>query len=181
MLENQNINITNLKYESAGLLLGTRGYDSVSVRYSTLTGNNLSVVADGSNAGTSSIAGLSAGFGGSVYFNNVDLTFLNANNGDINGLMAGQAYGDSGSLSSNNRTNYIEVNNDYTFKAIKTSSTNTNPVTGIRAIQNNDGTGSSKTGVGPTAHVVIKGDYSADITAAYGNGVYVSGKDTESK
>ncbi|MBT0347534.1 autotransporter outer membrane beta-barrel domain-containing protein [Morganella morganii] len=181
VLENQNINITNLKYESAGLLLGTRGYDSGSVRYSTLTGNNLSVVADGSNAGTSSIAGLSAGFGGSVYFNNVDLTFLNANNGDINGLMAGQAYNDSGSLSSNNRTNYIEVNNDYTFKAIKTSSTNTNPVTGIRAIQNNDGTGSSKTGVGPTAHVVIKGDYSADITAAYGNGVYVSGKDTESR
>lgn len=181
VLENQDINITNLKYESVGLLLGTRGYDSGLVRYNTLTGNNLSVVADGSNAASYSIAGLSAGFGGSVYFNNVSLEFQNANNGDINGLMAGQTYNDSGNLSSNDRTNYIEISNDYTFKATKTSSTNSNPVTGIRAVQNNDGQGQSRTGVGPTAHVVIKNDYTADITAAYGNGVYVSGKDTESR
>ncbi|HDL6614698.1 TPA: autotransporter outer membrane beta-barrel domain-containing protein [Yersinia enterocolitica] len=181
VLENQDINVTNVKYTSAGVLLGARGYDSADVRYNTLTGDNLTVIADGINAGTNSIAGLGAGFGGSVYFNNVNLEFQNANNGDINGLMAGQAYGDLGNASSNSRTNYIEINNNYTFKATKSSSTNQNPVTGIRAIQNNDGSGSSKTGVGPTAHVVIKGDYNADITSAYGNGVYVSGQDSASR
>ncbi|MFO4044068.1 ESPR-type extended signal peptide-containing protein, partial [Enterobacter cloacae] len=181
VLENKEIDVTNVKYRQVGVLLATRGYDSTDIRYSTLTGNNLKVIADGVNAENYSITGLGAAFGSSVYFNNVNLEFKNANNGDINGLMAGQGYGDSGNLSSNSKTNYVEINNDYTFKATKSDLINKNPVTGIRAIQNNDGTGNSKTGVGPTAHVAIKGSYNADITAAYGNGVYVSGKDSASR
>ncbi|MEB3752859.1 autotransporter outer membrane beta-barrel domain-containing protein [Acinetobacter sp. MD2(2019)] len=183
VLENEDIVFTNLNYGYAGVLLATRGFDSSQIRYNTLTGNNLKIVADGANAGDNSITGLGAAFGGSVYFKNVNLEFKNANNGDINGIMAGQAYADLGKDSGNSRTNYIEIN-DYTFKATKTNNNNTNPVTGIRAIQNNDGTNTrtvTKTGIGPTAHVVIKGDYKADITAAYGNGVYVSGKDSDSR
>ncbi|MDY6467130.1 autotransporter outer membrane beta-barrel domain-containing protein [Acinetobacter faecalis] len=181
VLENQDIKVTNLKYEATGILLGTSGYDSGQIRYNTLTGNNLAVVADGVNAGTYSITGLGAAFGGSVYFNNVDLTFSNANNGDINGLMAGQAYNDVAVASGNDKTNYIEIKNNYSFTAVKTDLTDERPVTGIKAIQNNDGRASNRTGVGPTAHIVIKGNYVADITAAYGNGVYVSGQDSATR
>ena len=181
ILENEDINVFNLKYTNAGILLAARSFDSGNIRYSTLTGNNLTIVADGIDAVNQSITGIGAADGGSTYFNNVNLTFKNGNNGDINGLMAGQNYNNSGNLSGNNCTNYIEIKNDYTFTAVKTDLTNSNPVTGIRAIQNNDGSGSSKTGVGPNAHVVIKGNYVADITTAYGNGVYVSGQDSATR
>lgn len=181
VLANSDIDVYGLDYTNMGVLVGTRGYDSAGNKYSTLTGNDLKIVADGSRAGGNAIAGIGTAFGSSAYFNNVNLTFNNANNGDINGLMAGQAYNDSGNSAGNSRTNYIEIKNNYTFKAVKTDLENDHPVTGIRAIQNNDGSGSGKTGVGPKAHVVIKGDYNADITSNYGNGVYVSGKDTESR
>ncbi len=181
ILENQDINVTGVKYTYQGVLLAARSYDSTDIRYNTLTGNNLKVVADGINSGDYAIAGLNAANGSSIYFNNVNLEFKNVNNGDVNGLIAGQPYADSGKLSSNDRKNYIEINNDYTFKAIKSDLNHKNPVTGIRAIQNNDGYGSSASGIGPSAHVVIKGNYNADITAAYGHGVYVSGKDSASR
>ena len=37
VLENKEIDVTNVKYRQVGVLLATRGYDSTDIRYSTLT------------------------------------------------------------------------------------------------------------------------------------------------
>ena len=166
-------------YVNAGVAISTGGWDSASLTTNnTLSLGDVSLYLDGSSAGGNGYGGISAAFGGKVWINNFTLDMANVNNGDINGIGAGQAY-NTGAPNGGSLENYIHVTGDYTFKAVKTSPSNNNPVTGIRAIQNNDGKG-VRTGISPKATIIVDGDYKAEITANYGAGVYVSGqRDTD--
>ena len=103
----------------------------------------------------------------------------NANNGDFNGLIAGLPFGNINPNGSNFK-NYVHVANNYNLKVAKSNISNRNPTTGIRAISNNNGqsplSGNIAGEYAAQSIVTIDGTYSADLTAGYGNGVYVSGK-----
>ena len=162
-------------YTTAGLAIGPGGWDSATLTTNnTVSAMDVSLYLNGSTAGTNAYSGAGAAFGGKVWMNNFTLDIANANNGDINGLGAGAAY-NTGQPSGAPLKNYVHIANNYNFTAIKASMANNNPTTGIRSILNNNG--SNKPGeYGPQPIITIDGNYTADITAGYGNGVYVSGK-----
>ncbi len=164
-------------YTTAGAGITTGGWDSATLTTNnTISAQNVSMYLDGASAGTNSYAGVGVSFGGKIWLNNFTLDIANANNGDLNGLVAGAAYNDK-TPNGGTLTNYVHVAGDYNFKAVKADMNNAKPTTGIRAIQNNDGTiASGSTGIGPNAVVTVDGTYTADITSGYGVGVYVSGK-----
>ena len=160
-------------YTNIGSTISGGGWDNALRKYTTITMGNLDLYLDGSLAGGNSYAGAGAGNTGALYIENFKLDIDKVNNGDINGLIAGLPY-NTANPNGVGLKNYVHIGNNYNFKAIKADVSNTNPVTGIRAIQNNDGR--NGTGLGPQSIVTIDGKYSADINAAYGLGVYVSGK-----
>ncbi|MDY4480163.1 MAG: autotransporter outer membrane beta-barrel domain-containing protein [[Pasteurella] aerogenes] len=167
-------------YTTIGTTISSASWDTAQTRRSTLSGGDVALYMDGSTAGTNSYSGVGAAFGGKIALNNFTLDVANANNGDLNGIQAGGNFGDKNPNGAALQ-NYIHIYNDYNFKAVKSSLANKNPTTGIRAIQNNNGQG--RFGIFPIAGeygaqavVTIDGTYTADITAGYGNGVYVSGK-----
>lgn len=170
-------------YTWAGAAISTGGWDSAALdKNNTISLDSVSLYLDGISAGSYAYAGINAANGGKVWINNFTLDIANANDGDINGIIAGDPFNNK-SPNGGTLENYIHVAGDYNFKAVKTSDDIHKPVTGIRAVQNNDGwdvpSGALATGVGPKATVVVDGTYSADITANYGVGVYVSGQRDE--
>lgn len=170
-------------YTNAGIAISPRGWDSASGANNTVSMTEVALFLDGSSAGTNAYAGAGAGYGGGVWLQNFTMDVANANNGDMNGLMAGVAYNDK-NPNGVGLTNYVHVAKNYSFTAVKADMANTNPTTGIRAIQNNDGAyrcgfspcNPAPTGLGPQALVRIDQTYTANITSGYGVGVYVSGK-----
>ncbi|WP_438442958.1 autotransporter outer membrane beta-barrel domain-containing protein [Kluyvera georgiana] len=166
-------------YSSGGAAITTGGWDADSSRkrYSTISGGDVSLYLDGSNASANSYAGLGAGYGGSIFLNNFTLDIKNANNGDINGLFSGVPYNDK-NPNGKELTNTIHISNDYTFSVEKKDPNNTNPVSGIRAIENNSGKVKDSTPkpiLGPKSFISVDGKYTANINSNYGNAVYVSG------
>jgi autotransporter family porin len=177
---------SRLPYTWAGTALNAGGWDSTSAARNTLSATDVSLyLAPTDNTIGYSYAGAGAGYGSKVWLNNFTLDVTNANNGDMNGLFAGVGYGTK-TPNAGGLINDIHVANNYSFTVVKGNLSNTNPTTGIRAIQNNDGytTGSGPyqvaTGTSSQAIVRVDGTYTANINSGYGIGVYVSGQSTAS-